>query len=145
MPRVTEEYYEMKKKEIIDAAYRVCLRKPITAMEMKDKMKIKSFFIFCCFSMFLIGCNSKEIDEIKNKNELLEKENNDLNTQISDLSNSLRELKKTNYELNHQHEDSEQYMFSDFEEDLNIKSKGINDFPSDHAKVSILKPLTNLD
>ncbi|WP_074643738.1 hypothetical protein [Treponema bryantii] len=78
-------------------------------------MKIKSFFIFCCFSMFLIGCNSKEIDEIKKKNELLEKENNDLNTQISDLSNSIRELKKTNYELNHQHEDSEQYMFSDFE------------------------------
>ncbi|MCR5153458.1 MAG: TetR/AcrR family transcriptional regulator [Lachnospiraceae bacterium] len=36
MPRVTEEYYEMKKKEIIDAAYRVCLKKPITSIEMKD-------------------------------------------------------------------------------------------------------------
>lgn len=36
MSRVTEEYYEMKKKEIIDAAYRVCLKKPITAIEMKD-------------------------------------------------------------------------------------------------------------
>ena len=28
----------MKKKEIIDAAYRVCLNKPITAVEMKDDM-----------------------------------------------------------------------------------------------------------
>lgn len=38
MPRVTEEYYEMKKKEIIDAAYRVCLKKPITAIEMKGTL-----------------------------------------------------------------------------------------------------------
>ncbi len=36
MPRVTEEYYEKKKQEIIDAAYRVCARKPITSVEMKD-------------------------------------------------------------------------------------------------------------
>lgn len=36
MPRVSEEYYEKKRREIIDAAYRVCLKKPITAMEMKD-------------------------------------------------------------------------------------------------------------
>lgn len=36
MPRVTEEYYEKKRREIIDAAYRVCVRKPITSVEMKD-------------------------------------------------------------------------------------------------------------
>lgn len=36
MPRVTEEYYEKKKQEIIDAACRVCARKPITSVEMKD-------------------------------------------------------------------------------------------------------------
>ena len=36
MPRVTDEYFENKRKEIIDAAYRVCLRKPITSIEMKD-------------------------------------------------------------------------------------------------------------
>ena len=36
MPKVTEEYYEKKKQEIIDAAYRVCAGKPITSVEMKD-------------------------------------------------------------------------------------------------------------
>ena len=36
MPRVTEEYYEKKRREIVDAAYRVCTRKPITSVEMKD-------------------------------------------------------------------------------------------------------------
>ena len=36
MPRVTDEYFENKRKEIIDSAYRVCLRKPITSIEMKD-------------------------------------------------------------------------------------------------------------
>ena len=36
MPRVTEECYEKKRREIVDAAYRVCTRKPITSVEMKD-------------------------------------------------------------------------------------------------------------
>ena len=36
MPKVSEEYYEKKRKEIIDAAYHVCVRKPITSVEMKD-------------------------------------------------------------------------------------------------------------
>ena len=36
MPKVTDEYYEKKKQEIIDAAYRVCARKPVTSVEMKD-------------------------------------------------------------------------------------------------------------
>jgi AcrR family transcriptional regulator len=36
MPKVSEEYYEKKRREIIDATYRVCVRKPITSIEMKD-------------------------------------------------------------------------------------------------------------
>ena len=36
MPKVSEGYYEKKKQAIIDAAYRVCARKPITSVEMKD-------------------------------------------------------------------------------------------------------------
>ena len=36
MPKVSEEYYERKRREIIDAAYRVCARKPITSIDMKD-------------------------------------------------------------------------------------------------------------
>ena len=36
MPKVSEDYYEKKRREIIDAAYRVCARKPITSIDMKD-------------------------------------------------------------------------------------------------------------
>lgn len=36
MPKVSEEYYEKKRREIIDAAYRVCAKKPITSVDMKD-------------------------------------------------------------------------------------------------------------
>ena len=36
MPKVSEEYYRKKRREIIDAAYRVCARKPITSIDMKD-------------------------------------------------------------------------------------------------------------
>jgi AcrR family transcriptional regulator len=36
MPRVNEEYFENKRKEIVEAAYRVCTRKPITSVVMKD-------------------------------------------------------------------------------------------------------------
>ena len=36
MPRVSEEYFENKRKEILDAAYRVCVRKPITSVVMKN-------------------------------------------------------------------------------------------------------------
>ena len=58
MPRVTEEYYEMKKKEIIDAAYRVCLKKPITAVEMKDVIAEAGF------SHGVIYRYYKDLDEI---------------------------------------------------------------------------------
>lgn len=36
MPKVTEEYYEKKKSEILDAAYKVFTTKPITSVVMKD-------------------------------------------------------------------------------------------------------------
>ena len=36
MARVSQDYYENKRKEIMDAAYRVCVRKPITSVAMKD-------------------------------------------------------------------------------------------------------------
>ena len=36
MPRVSGDYYENKKKQIIDAAWRVCTAKPVTSVEMKD-------------------------------------------------------------------------------------------------------------
>ncbi|MBO4242880.1 MAG: TetR/AcrR family transcriptional regulator [Clostridiales bacterium] len=36
MPRVSEEYVRKKREEIVEAAYRVCVRKPVTSIEMKD-------------------------------------------------------------------------------------------------------------
>ena len=36
MPKVSEEYFQIKRKEIVDAAYRVCIRKSISAVELKD-------------------------------------------------------------------------------------------------------------
>ncbi len=36
MPKVSEEYFQRKRKEIVDAAYRVCIRKSISAVELKD-------------------------------------------------------------------------------------------------------------
>ena len=36
MPKVSEEYFEAKKLEIIDAAYRVALRKSISSMTLMD-------------------------------------------------------------------------------------------------------------
>ena len=36
MPKVSEEYFRKKRKEIVDAAYRVCIKKSISAVELKD-------------------------------------------------------------------------------------------------------------
>lgn len=36
MPKVTQEYIDQKKKSIVDAAYRVCLRKPVEMVTMMD-------------------------------------------------------------------------------------------------------------
>ena len=58
MPRVSEEYYEKKRREIIDAAYRVCLKKPITAIEMKDVIAETGF------SHGVIYRYYKDLDEV---------------------------------------------------------------------------------
>lgn len=36
MPKVSEEYFEKKKQMIVDAAYQVCLRKPVEKVTMMD-------------------------------------------------------------------------------------------------------------
>ena len=36
MPKVTPEYMENKRREIVDAAYRVCLRKPAEMVTISD-------------------------------------------------------------------------------------------------------------
>ena len=58
MPKVSEEYFENKKKEIIDAAYQVCLEKPITSVALQDITDKAGF------SHGLIYKYYKNIDEI---------------------------------------------------------------------------------
>ena len=58
MPKVNEEYYENKRREIVDAAYRVCARKPITSIEMKDIIAETGFSHGVVYRYY------KDIDEI---------------------------------------------------------------------------------
>ena len=58
MPRVTDEYYEKKRREIIYAAYRVCVRKPITSVDMKDIIAEAGFSHGVIYKYY------KELDEI---------------------------------------------------------------------------------
>ena len=58
MPKVSEEYYKNKRKEIVDAAYRVCTRKPITSVEMKDIIEETGF------SHGVIYRYYKDLDEV---------------------------------------------------------------------------------
>ncbi|MBO7424059.1 MAG: TetR/AcrR family transcriptional regulator [Clostridiales bacterium] len=58
MPKVSEEYLEQKRKEIVDAAYKVCVRKPITSIEMKDIIEETGF------SHGVIYRYYKDLDEV---------------------------------------------------------------------------------
>ena len=43
MPRVSDEYIEKKRREIIEAAMRVCARKPVASVEMQDVIREAGF------------------------------------------------------------------------------------------------------
>ena len=58
MPKVSDEYFEQKRKEIVDADYRVCMKKPITSVEMKD------IIAETCFSHGVIYRYYSELDEV---------------------------------------------------------------------------------
>lgn len=58
MPRVNEEYYENKRKEILDAAYRVCARKPITSVTMNDVITETGFSHGVIYKYY------KDLDEV---------------------------------------------------------------------------------
>ena len=58
MPKVSEEYYGKKRREIVDAAYRVCTRKPITSIDMKD------IIVETGFSHGVIYRYYKDLDEV---------------------------------------------------------------------------------
>ena len=58
MPRVSEEYFEKKRNEILDAAFRVCLKKPITSIVMKDVIEETGFSHGVIYKYY------KDLDEI---------------------------------------------------------------------------------
>ncbi len=58
MPRVTNDYYEKKRGEIIEAAYRVCTKKTIGSVDMKDIIEETGF------SHGLIYRYYRELDEV---------------------------------------------------------------------------------
>ena len=58
MPKVSDEYFENKKNEIVDAAFRVCSKKPITSVVMKDIIDETGF------SHGLIYKYYKDLDEV---------------------------------------------------------------------------------
>lgn len=58
MPKVTEEYIEKKRKEIVEAAYKVCVRKPITSIEMKDIIEETGFSHGAIYRYY------KDLDEV---------------------------------------------------------------------------------
>ena len=58
MPKVSDEYIANKRKEIVDAAFRVCTKKPINSVEMKDIIEEAGF------SHGVIYRYYKDLDEV---------------------------------------------------------------------------------
>ncbi len=83
MPRVTDEYYEKKRREIIDAAYRVCVRKPITSVDMKDIIAEAGF------SHGVIYRYYKELDEIIRDLVITINESNKIDNQLDSILNDV--------------------------------------------------------
>lgn len=84
MPRVTDEYYEKKRREIIDAAYRVCVRKPITSVDMKDIIEEAGF------SHGVIYRYYKELDEIIRDLVITINESNKIDAQLDSILNNAK-------------------------------------------------------
>ena len=76
MPKVSEEYYKNKRREIVDAAYRVCTRKPISSVEMKDIIEETGF------SHGVIYRYYKDLDEVLKDLVITINENNKIDDRL---------------------------------------------------------------
>jgi len=81
MPKVSEEYFENKKKEIIDAAYQVCLEKPITSIVLQDITDKAGFAHGTIYKYYknvdeilyeLFACINTEVDIEERWNEIID-------------------------------------------------------------------------
>ncbi|WP_051689134.1 TetR/AcrR family transcriptional regulator [Butyrivibrio sp. AE2032] len=95
MPRVSEEYFEKKRKEIIDAAYRVCTRKPITSIEMKDIIAETGF------SHGVIYRYYKDIDEVFKDLVITINSENKIDDRLDEILNNadIRDWEQTIYDI----------------------------------------------
>ncbi len=95
MPRVGEEYFEKKRKEIIDAAYRVCTRKPITSIEMKDIIAETGF------SHGVIYRYYKDIDEVFKDLVITINSENKIDDRLDEILNKgdIRDWEQTIYDI----------------------------------------------
>ena len=94
MPRVSEEYIKNKRREIIDAAFRVCTRKPINSIEMKDIIEETGF------SHGVIYRYYKDLDEVLRDLVITINENNKIDDRLDEiLSNSGDDWEETIYAI----------------------------------------------
>lgn len=81
MPKVTDEYYEKKKQEIIDAAYRVCVKKPVTSVEMKDVIAETGFSHGVVYRYY------KDLDDVLRDLVVRINRNNGIGRELHDIVN----------------------------------------------------------
>ena len=95
MPKVSEEYYEKKRREIIDAAYRVCARKPITSIDMKDIIAETGF------SHGVIYRYYKDLDEVFKDLVITINSENKIDDRLDEILNNadIREWEQTIYDI----------------------------------------------
>lgn len=95
MPKVSEEYYEKKRREIIDAAYRVCVRKPITSIEMKDIIAETGF------SHGVIYRYYKDLDEVFKDLIITINSENKIDGRLEEIlaRSDIKDWEKTIYEI----------------------------------------------
>ena len=95
MPKVSEEYYEKKRREIIDAAYRVCMKKPITSIEMKDIIAETGF------SHGVIYRYYKDLDEVFKDLIVTINSENKIDDRLDEIisKSDLKHWEKTIYEI----------------------------------------------
>ena len=95
MPKVSEEYYKNKRKEIVDAAYRVCTRKPISSVEMKDIIEETGFSHGVVYRYY------KDLDEVLKDLVITINENNKIDDKLDAILSRAKTDKweKTIYEI----------------------------------------------
>ena len=94
MPRVSEEYIKNKRREIVDAAFRVCTRKPINSVEMKDIIEETGF------SHGVIYRYYKDLDEVLRDLVITINENNRIDDRLDAiLSDSGDDWERTIYDI----------------------------------------------